>query len=286
MKEIKIFTHKHPDIDAICSVWAIKEFIKSARNATVHFRPANWDGNGMEPGDFAVDIEAGGRGIKGKKDKDGTVHSCFATIMRMHFVPKADRRALASIIKFVDAQDAHGSAVKFLAPNLSPRVTRILSETGINVVLRALQVGHGGDDLRVMEIMSVVLSGMLEMSRAKRGPARAEAARVKILCNGKVAVSIGAKERATNGIIFQRYGVRAIVYVKGHNMGVVREESETLRMDHDDILAVIREAKEEGQWFAHSKGFLLCRGSRKAPVDSSSKVDPYELARAVARLLR
>ena len=286
MKEIKIFTHKGVDLDACCSVWAIKEFFIRDRNATVtvHFRPANWDGDGMGPDDFAVDIVAGGRGIKGKQDKDGTVHSCFATLMRERFVPKVDKRAFAKIIKFVDAQDAHGSAVKFLAPDLSPDVASIFAAVNINVVLRALQVRHG-DDLFVLEFISDILSGMLMMARAKQGPALAEADRAEILYDDKVAVSIGGVEHATNGIIFAKYRVRVIVYTHGHNIGVIREGLETLRMDHDDILEDIRKAGEEGEWFAHSKGFKISRGSRTSPVDGPSKVNPYTLARTVARLL-
>jgi len=72
-----------------------------------------------------VDIEAGGRGLKGKKDADGTIHSCFASIVREHSSPE-DREALANLVRFVDAQDAHGSAVKFLAPDLDKEAQAVL----------------------------------------------------------------------------------------------------------------------------------------------------------------
>ena len=276
MKEVKILTHIEPDPDASSVRWWVREFIIPT-NATVHFRPENWDGDGMEPGDFAVD-EAGGNGIKGKQDEDGTVHA----------VLKPNRLAFVSLIEFVDAQDANGSTVKFLAPDLNPDVARIFAATGIDVVLGAFQAHHGGDDLRVVESMSVILSGMLKMARANVGPARAEEDRAEILFGSKVAVTTGVSP-TRNRIIFQKYGVKVVVNAdgpNGHNIGIVRRGSETLRMDHDDTLAVIKVAGEEYQWFTHSKGFLLCRGSRKSPVESPSQVDQNELAMAVARLLR
>lgn len=115
---MKIFTHFNVDLDAVCSVWAAREFIPGARSAAVEFRPANWDGNGMSEGDLALDMEADGRGIKGEKESDGIVHSCFASIVSQYASP-ADQAALANLVRFVDAQDSRGSAVKFLAPDAS-----------------------------------------------------------------------------------------------------------------------------------------------------------------------
>ena len=135
---MKIFTHFNVDLDAVCSVWAVRQFIPGARDAAIEFRPANWDGAEMAEDDIAVDIPAGGRGIKGEKGKNEIVHSCFASIVAKH-APPEDQSALASLVRFVDAQDAHGSAVKFLAPEASREAQETLAMTGLNAVLRALQ---------------------------------------------------------------------------------------------------------------------------------------------------
>jgi hypothetical protein len=279
---MKLYTHLSVDLDAVCSVWAVKQFIPSAKNAAVEFCPANWDGNDMANGDLAVDIEAGGRGMKGEKEEGGIVHSCFASIVAQYASP-VDQSALASLVRFVEAQDAHGSAVKFIAPEASREAQETLAMTGLNAVLRALQAMHPHNDALVCERMSEILSGMLQAGRARQR-AKTEADRAEVLPGGKVAIVVNSREFATNGILFER-GVRAIVYVDGNNLGIIREGSETLRMDHPELRAIVKAAGETNEWFAHPTGFLFCRGSRKAPVENSSKVNPRALAEVAAKLL-
>lgn len=115
---MKIFTHFAVDLDAVCSVWAARQFIPGAKDAIAEFRPANWDGNDMAESDLPVDIPAGGRGMKGEKGEGGIVHSCLASIVAQYASP-GDQSALTSLVRFVDAQDAHGSAVKFLVSEAS-----------------------------------------------------------------------------------------------------------------------------------------------------------------------
>lgn len=280
---MKIFTHFSVDLDAVCSVWAAKQFIPGAQDATIEFRPANWDGKEMAEGDLALDLEAGGRGLKGEKGEGGIVHSCFAFIVAKYASP-ADQAALAPLVRFVDAQDAHGSAVKFFAPEASREAQEALAMTGVNAVLRALQATHPRNDALVCERMSEILSGMLQAGRARQR-AMVEADKAEILPGGKVAIVTNSREFATNGILFEERGVRVIVYVDGHNLGVIRHGDESLRMDHAELRAVVDAAGETSEWFAHPAGFLFCRGSRKAPAVNPSKVNPRTLAEVAARLL-
>lgn len=240
----------------------------------------------MGDGDLAVDIAAGGRGLKGQKDPDGTVHACFSQIIVEH-APAEDRQALARLIAFIDAQDAHGSAVQHLAPGLDREAAEVLASSGINAVLRALQSRHPRNDALVCERMAEIFDGMLQAGRA-RARAEAEADRAEVLPGGKVAIVRDSREFATNGVLFER-GVRVIVYVDGMNIGLIRHSDETLRMDALDFRGTIAVAGEHigddpGGWFAHPAGFLFCRGSRKAPATTPSRVDPRDLAEA-ARLL-
>lgn len=280
---MKIFTHFVVDLDAVCSVWAARQFIPGAKDAAVEFRPANWDGNEMTDGDLAVDIPAGGRGMKGEKGENGIVHSCLALIVAQYASP-GDQSALASLVRFVDAQDAHGSAVKFLVPEASREAHEALAMTGLNAVLRALQETHPRNDAIVCERMSEILSGMLQAGRARQR-ATAEADKAEILDGGKVAIVVNSREFATNGILFEERGIRVIVYIDGHNLGIIRHGDESLRMDHAELRAVVEAAGEQSEWFAHPAGFLFCRGSRKAPAENPSKVNPRTLAEVAARLL-
>jgi hypothetical protein len=299
------------DLDAVCSVWAAKQFIDGTQNAAVDFRAANWDGSEMAEGDLALDIAAGGRGMKGETGEGGIVHSCFASIVEQ-YASTADQLALANLVSFVDAQDAHGSAVKhllrprgdivydyergygadpeffaessYVAGQPSGEGVQVLAMTGLNAVLRAFQSTHPRNDSMVVERMSEVFSGMLKAGRARQRAAL-EADKVTILEGGLVAICWNNREFATNGILFDERNVRVIVYVDGHNLGIIRRGNETLRMDHPELLAVVEKAGESSEWFAHSAGFLFCRGSRKAPAENPSKVDPRELARVAASVL-
>ena len=69
------------------------------------------------------------------------------------------------------------------------------------------------------------------------------------------------------------------------SLAVPRHYEETVRMDHPTIRAVVKTAGETAEWFAHSSGFLFCRGSRKAPVKTASKVRPEDLAEAVRKAM-
>jgi hypothetical protein len=283
---MKVFTHFNVDLDAVASVWAAQEFIPGAREAELVFVPANWDGE-LDKGDLAVDITAGGRGMKGEQGPDGTVGSCFALIVA-RYATEADQEALRSLVTFVDAQDAHGHAVKWLAPETEESTQTVLADTGINAVLRALQAAHPRNDVLVAERMAEIFSGMLQAGRARQRAA-IEADRAELIGGGKVAIVRDNKEFATNAILYER-GVQVIVYLDDHNLGVIREGSQTLRMDDPALRAVVEAAGEEvgdgdGKWFAHPAGFIFARGTRKAPATTPSRVRPEDLAAAAAQLL-
>lgn len=279
---LHFYTHLNVDLDATASVWAARQFIPGYAEATVEFRPANWDGAEMAEGDLALDIPAGGKGWKGAKAADGIVSSCFCEILRRH-ASVEDQRALADVAAFVDAQDAHGSAVKWLAPGASPEAQTVLAATGLNAVLRAFQAIYPRNDALVCERMAEIFSGMLQAGRA-RVRAAAEANKAEVL-GGKVAIVRDSREFATNAILFEERGVRVVVYTDRMNLGLIREGSETLRMDHPELRAVVEAAGETPEWFAHPAGFLYCRGSRKSPAESPSRVNPRTLAEIALRLL-
>lgn len=278
---MRIYTHVHMDMDAASSVWAARSFIPEAAQATLVLKPSDWDGDGMEDGDIAVDLRAGGRGIKGDVDDDGITHSCFAAIIQT-YAPYEDQRALQHVVRLVDAIDAQGNAMRFLAPEASLEAQKTLAATGLSAVLRALQA-MSGSETYIMDRMSEILSGMLRNGRA-RMRASEEADQAELLEGDLVAIVRNARYHATNGILFER-GVRMIVYVDGCNLGLVRHEDVLIRTDHATIRSVIAAAGEESEWFAHPAGFLYCRGSRKAPQKTRSRVDPRDLAAAAVRLL-
>ncbi|GEM_PF-3608734 len=159
----RVFTHQSVDIDAATSVAAWRKFVDP--EAEIVFVPANFDGSEMRDGDVALDLNAGGRGIKGHYD--GTVvNSCLALIVHDHCT-ESDKRALAPLVEFVNAQDAHGSAYRHLVPGMDKRVHNILMHCGLNSTLRTLQRIFPNDDRIVVDRMSEIFTGLLAIGRGE-----------------------------------------------------------------------------------------------------------------------
>ena len=266
---------------------AARVFIPGVTDGTpVIFRPANWDGDGMCKEDLALDITAGGQGIKGEQDSDGTIHSCFASVISQ-YAGKGDQRALRDLVYFVDIRDTYGSVMQRLVPNVSGRALSVLNATGLGGIFCALQTANSYDDSLVVEDMGKILSGMWERGRTRKWAkrqARAKAREAEILPGGRVALAINLP-RSVNGVLFREHKISAIVFVSKKNVGVLREGSMTFRTDDPEIRAVVDAVGEGKEWFAHPKGFLYCRGSSKAVVESESRVNPRALAEATNRVL-
>lgn len=263
---MKIITHFNVDLDAVASVWAAKKFL-GFHDAQVEFVPANWQGPILD-GDIAVDIAIG---TKGTKDK-----CAFRTIMDT-VNSSVD---ISDLITYVNAQDCCGNAVKAIAPDLTEEVAGVLNGVGLNTVLRAFQTAHPRNDALVLERMCEIFDGLYAMKEA-RARAKAEAETATFV--GNVAIIANAKEFGTNGELFAK-GAKAVIYIDGNNLGVVkREDSPSL---NDGRLKTFIENHEEEGWFFHPAGFMICRGSRKAPSNKPSKVNPIALAEEVSAIMQ
>lgn len=270
-----IYTHFNLDLDAAASLWAYGKFSGNPVYLDeVKFVPANFDGSEMTEGDVALDIDAGGKGIKGEKGQDGAIHSCFATLISKYCDEK-QQLALKELVSFVDAQD-RGNAAKNLG--VQGEAARVWSFTGLNAVLRAFQGQYPRNDRMVAMKMFEIFDGLYH-SGQRRAEAEKEADTAKII--GDVAIMENAKCFGTNGVLFER-GVKSVVFVDGNNLGAVRGDGVDIRMDHPAIKAAVGD--EQG-WFFHPAGFLAARGTRKSPAESKSAVQPEALAAAIQKAL-
>lgn len=278
--EIKrIFTHERVDLDAVCSLWAALRFIPEARNAAIHFRPANWDGAEMNEDDIAVDMYACGRGMKGRKEEGGTVHSCFASLIS-RFASLEDRVALASLVAYVDADDVSGYPIKHLAPYLGRSARHVIEAIDLKAVLRAVNRStHPRSDMAVVQSMFPILNGLFQDGHSKRR-AIEEAKNVKRFAGGLVALKENCNEPGVDQLLFEE-GVWAIVFIEKMNIGILRGPDRSVRMDASEVRKVVEAAGETDEWFAHPAGFLYCRGSRTAKATTPSKVNPLELVNAL-----
>ena len=263
-----IYTHIRPDLDAACSVWAAQIFLGPVYD--VRLVPANWDGSDAEEDAIILDLDAG---VKGEKSSDGAVHSCFAYLVDQH-ADDEEKAALAPIVEVVEAQDT--GRIRELYNQLANdpgRLSTLGPYLGLNSVLRALQDVYK-NDLKAIEVFGDVLTGIYA-ARFERVRAESEADRADEVAPGAFVVR-NPKARGVNGVLFER-GAKVVVYVDGNNLGAVKSDQVTGRIDGEPVRSLT--AGEDG-WFFHPAGFLAARGRFKAPASSPSTVDPVELAKA------
>jgi len=92
---MKIYTHQHVDLDAVCSVWAAWRYRAGDEDVVVSFVPANWDGKGLTAEDLAVDLPCG---IKGKG-------CAFREVLRRFVEDPAELEALEPLVQHVEFCD-------------------------------------------------------------------------------------------------------------------------------------------------------------------------------------
>lgn len=269
-----IWTHIQPDLDAAASVWAVRRY-HGRRDDPVSFKPANWDGEGADPGDAIVDIDCPG-GVKGEI-VDGKRRSAFASLMTT--APAEHREALRHVIDFVDRVDSGEPALLGLSREEFLRDFYPVTLAG---VWRALALTHE-DQAEAIEAFGKVLDGLLKMRlerlRAEKAADAAEWVEHGVL---RAAVIRDAGVFGVNAVLFER-GADVVVFTDGHNIGAVRSDRHGGRtLDAEPLRSLV--AGEEG-WFFHPAGFLAARGTRKAPAASPSCVQPERLAEAALQAL-
>jgi len=268
-----LYTHVAPDVDAAASVWAARKYM-GATSFELRLVPAGWNGNELTDDDIAVDIVAGGRGIKGKE-----AGSAFKAIMETH-APKEDRDAIWWLIEYVTIQDSHGSVVRHLVPEATSKTVAILSGSSLNSVLQVLKREFSTHE-EWIQAVGRIFSALLEEGQSRlRGEKEAERA----TWFGSVAVIKNSDEPSASSHLFGK-GAIVVVYADGLNLGAVRRADQpNVRLNDPRIMAVIPE-DERPKWFAHEDGFLLACGTRKSPATEASRVTPEELALAISATL-
>lgn len=290
----KIYTHMGIDIDAAASVWAVKRFAPGANKSKAVFVPANWDGTGMEDGDFAVDLYAGGKGIKGKVEDNGTTHSAFVSVIRQYVMNTTDKEALFYLAMFIDIDDSGGGGVvKQVLPTASRTAQKTLNATSIKAVFTAMKIATNSNDGALLAWISKVFDGLFQMGREAFWAWNA-ASRIPVIDGVAIARNTsGAVRRA----LYDEFDARMIVFVddRKNALGIHRKDGESVRTDHPLIRAVVEAVGEEvskvegggdGKWFAHPAGFLFCWGSKKAPAKIKSRIRPEDLANAAIAALK
>jgi hypothetical protein len=277
-KKKKIFTHEWVDIDAVASLWFALRFMLEEQDVEILFVPASWNGIDLEPQDLALDISAGGKGIKGRMYK-GKVHSCFEELVSRH-ADRGTKRRLSSLVRSIDQHDTYGEKGKHKGDFFSL----------LKMALRALRAVHGKDDRLICSRMFELLDGVYKLIDGQSQAKKNIYDSVDIV--GKTAIIFDPDNSSSSRDYLNRMGYPAVIYVDGNNIGLLVQNDlirRGLRADHPEIKKLVEDIGEKDEWFAHPAGYLFCRGSRKSSRNTSSEpdpseLDPYDLAKTVERL--
>jgi hypothetical protein len=212
----------------------------------VQFVPADYDGSTMQEGDLALDIYAGGKGIKGDK-------SAFSSVLRI--VDKKYAPAFKDVATFIDVYDSTGDwKFAYGIPN-SERIPTMLDT--FRWMKRTIE--HDGVILyNWCDIIKGVWLSYNDFNKAKKLANKAR------WVGRKVALIEGRAPMQTYSILFN-IGAEFVIYEDGNNLGVIRSNKSKINLGESLV-------KWFPDWFHHPDGFLSCWGSAKAPKDKPSGV--------------
>lgn len=268
-----IFTHCNVDIDAMCSVWFALRFIFKTKleNVNLVFKPANWDGVGVMDGDLALDIYAGGKGIKGEF-RYNKIHSCFQTLVNRNIreIDPEIRKIIRSLSSFIDKHDSEGANFLRVMKISGHERSDFLNLKGLFQVFWGYKLHN--NDYEVVKKFSENLDNFIELELRKKEVSKnlEETSSDKIILTRNIDVPSG---------FLLAQGKKMKVYVDNNNLGVVIIDR---NLRTDETVSIIEEVvKEAGEkfdygdnWFVDPSKRLICRGSRTSPVSTPSKVDP------------
>ncbi len=285
-KKRRIYTHVSGDLDAYTSIWFASRFLKKdgkkicflpfskEKEEEIIFISASWNGYELRENDLALDIYAGGHGIKGDIDSQGRVHSCFFKLVSEYGDDEA-KKILLSLAKAVDKHDMGFLSSSFASSDNENKLDSFIAlkwmlnnlseddEWRKNVFFDFLDNFYQ-DGVNKLTSKQVILDNTIKV--------------------GEVAIFVKDKDQkkfSNRNELFNLLGFSAKVYVDGNHLGVVIKNDlvdSGLRADHPYVRSVVEKAGEIEQWFSHPSGFMYSWSCEKAPKDQSSKVDPYELA--------
>lgn len=277
MDKKRIFTHISVDIDAVASIWFFLKFIlrKTPADVEIIFKPANWDGGEMGRDDIALDISAGGKGIKGEFKYNRT-RSCLLSLAEKYQekIDQEIKKEVISLVNFIDKHDAEGQKYfkHFRAPENEKAY--FADFRGLFRVFMGHQSNPVNNDYQVFLKFYENLENHFNLIlKANEVRERLE----KVDSSTKIAFL--ENNHIPSGVLFNQ-GKKIIIYLDGNDLGVVIGDP---RLRNDELVGIITDIVEaagerfgigEKNWFLDPGKRLICRGSKKSPAPSPSKVDP------------
>jgi len=238
---------------------------------------ADYDGSTMEPDDIALDIEANGKGEKGRIVTRGIktfVLSAFSLVVEKIEDVKM-QKAYEDLSVFIDALDSTGNWVTAYYPHIVGDTKEARKIPTILDTFFALKHFYGLDDLGLLKAWKPVMDGFWKRQLSDlRAEHEAKDAQWPF---DHVAIISSSKEPSTMAKVHAQ-GAHFIIYEDGNNLGVKRSNKLDVNLGKhlQEMLP---------NWFHHKAGFLSCWGSHKAPKTTPPDISATKLAELVSQIV-
>lgn len=294
-KKIRIFTHQNPDLDAISSAWFVSRFMYPLTEIELVFVSASYRGTSINGNDIAVDIEAGGKGIKESIDKNGIKHCCFYTLFKKMNLSSRDYQALNPLVILIDKKDIYGNIAS--APQ-DKKWDKSDSEAfdkikALSLCLNTFKTSYNNNDEKVCLVMFDLFDGFFKKN-IEFQLLKAEIEKKTYNCGHLVIVETSL-DLSVAKLVFNDANNKAYLYLNtnSNSMGVYIGNDlykEGFRIEREAATAIIEKLGEKiggglDEWFCHQDGFLLSWGTRKDSRPYPSKIKPQELALEISKLI-
>jgi len=271
-----IVTHCDVDLDALASIWAAKKYIIK-EDCPIEFVTANWKGTSDVLG---VDLK---NALYPAQDEFGKYRSCFTLILKK-YAPPTHQRSLGFLADYVDAATLHGNPMtNLLRRNKLTHGMAVLSANGLDSIIKNIRLATKSDH-QTYDVAETIFDGFLASGLSYQKAL--ETSKDVDWC-GEVAI-ITNGEKSANTLAFKN-GAKAIVYIDGDSLGVICRNDIQVSAMNEWTQRVVDEEEYSNQmngWYSHPNGKIYCRGSRKAPVNTPSDVNPVDLAEAMNKALK
>lgn len=273
---MKIFTHQNMDLDNASAV-SLALRIYNLDFDAVHYVGADYDGTTMANDDVAIDIEANGKGEKGRIVTRGNktfVLSAFSLVVEKIKEVKM-QKAYSDLAVFIDALDSTGNWVTAYYPHIVGDTKEARRIPTILDTFFALKHFYGLNDLELLKAWKPIIDGLWNRQLSElRANKEAEDAEWPF---DHIAIIYSSKEPATMSKVHAQ-GAHFIIYEDGNNLGVKRGNKVDVNLGKH-----LHEVLPD--WFHHKAGFLSCWGSHKAPKSTPANISAIKLAEMVSQIL-
>ena len=288
-----IVTHKNPDLDAICSVWLLKNFgPEELSEAEVRFvnAGATLDGKPVDKDEEVIHVDSG----QGKFDhhqsaaKTSASEKVLKYLMENSYIKGGEKkRALTRMVKVVTDVDTGSEAGPAdLTEYPSPADDRYAFLFNERQIISGWQRHFRGQDEKILQMGMQVLDGVYEnfLSRVAAEEAIKQAVRFKTIWGR----GIGAETNIFGFLGFAQMKGYKVVVSKDPKSGHVRIHASNRKgepkIDLTGVYEVLQNKDPEATWYLHPSRKLLLNGSKSNPEMKPTKLSLGEVIKVIENI--